>query len=276
MRPASLARVAQGLALSVPGSTAPAPSALPAGDCLPDCPTCGGVGYVRFEVPIDHPKFGKLERCPTALSRAIERSVKAGEIDPRLGLSSEEVRDLSWNMVRGGINQADHAGQVTQQAYKQGYGLVFLYGGYGQGKSLVLKIVTATALNEGRRAAYANLAGVLDDIRSAYDERENKMTELVRRMEWWSSLDVLAIDELDKVGATDWAQERIFQLLDARYQRAVRQKALTVIAANYQKLDELSGYLRSRIEDNRFTAEGSVVYLKGPDGRKSMPKNWKY
>ena len=116
----------------------------------------------------------------------------------------------------------------------------------------------------------------MDDIRIAYDERENKMTELVRRMEWWTSLDVLAIDELDKVGQTDWARERIFQLLDARYQSAIRQEALTVIAANYQSPDELSGYLKSRIEDNRFTANGYVVYLKGADGRKSMPKNWKY
>ena len=73
------------------------------------------------------------------------------------------------------------------------------------------------------------------------------MTELVRRMEWWTSLDVLAIDELVKVGQTDWARERIFQLLDARYQRAVRQEALTIIAANHQNLDELSGYLRSRM-----------------------------
>ena len=65
-------------------------------------------------------------------------------------------------------------------------------------------------------------------------------------------------------------------LLDARYQRAVRQEALTVIAANYQNTDELSGYLKSRIEDNRFVSNGYVIPLKGTDGRKSMPKNWKY
>jgi DNA replication protein DnaC len=209
-------------------------------------------------------------------ARAIGKSLQVGEIDPRIGLTADELHNLSWSMVRKGVNQADRACEVTQRAYTSGHGLVFLYGGFGQGKSLVLKIAVATALKEGRRAAYANLAGVLDDIRIAYDERENKMTELVRRMEWWTSLDVLAIDELDKVGQTDWARERIFQLLDARYQCAIRQEALTVIAANYQSPDELSGYLKSRIEDNRFTANGYVVYLKGADGRKSMPKNWKY
>lgn len=89
-------------------------------------------------------------------------------------------------------------------------------------------------------------------------------------------LDVLAIDELDKVGQTDWAKEQIFQLLDLLYQRAIRQEALTIIAANYQSSDELSGYLKSRIEDNRFASNGYLLHLKGADGRKSMPKNWKY
>jgi DNA replication protein DnaC len=183
---------------------------------------------------------------------------------------------LNWDLVRKGVNQAEQACATTRKAFEEGHGLVFLYGGFGQGKSLILKIAVATAVRAGKRAAYANLAGVLDDIRSAYDERENKMTELVWRMEWWTSLDVLAIDELDKVGQTDWAKERIFQLLDLLYQRAVRQEALTIIAANYHSTDELSGYLKSRIEDNRFAGNGYLIHLKGADGRKSMPKSWKY
>jgi len=142
-----------------------------------------------------------------------KKSLQVGEIDPRVGLTPDEVRNLTWGLVKKGVNHADQACAVTKRAYISGHGMVFMYGGYGQGKSLVLKIAVAAALNEGKRAAYANLAGVLDDIRTAYDERENKMTELVRRMEWWTSLDVLAIDELDKVGQTEWARERIFQLI---------------------------------------------------------------
>lgn len=135
--------------------------------------------------------------------RAIAKILDSGNIDPRIGLTSDELRHLSWNLVRGGVNQADRAREATQNAYRAGHGLVFLHGGFRQGKSLILKIAVAAAVTEGKRAAYANLAGVLDDIRSAYDESEYKMTELVRRMEWRTSLDVLAIDKLDKVGQTD-------------------------------------------------------------------------
>lgn len=270
-----IATIAAGLNLDRSGSP-PHPSASQFGDCSPDCHVCGGVGYIRYEVPLGHPKFGKLERCPRAQAMTVEKSLQAGEIDPRVGLTADELRTLSWDLVKKGVNQADQACDVTKRAYTAGYGIVFLYGGFGQGKSLVLKIATAMALRAGKRAAYANLAGVMDDIRLAYDERENKMTELVRRVDWWTSLDVLAIDELDKAGQTDWARERIFQLLDVRYQRAIRQEALTVIASNHESLDELSGYLKSRIEDNRFASNGYILHLKGADGRKSMPKNWKY
>jgi DNA replication protein DnaC len=252
------------------------PKPIQHGDCSPDCPECGGIGYVRYEVSVGHPKFGKVERCRYAQSRDIAAHLRSGNVDQRIGLTADEIGNLNWNLVRKGVNQADQACVTTRKAFEDGHGLVFLYGGFGQGKSLILKIAVATAIRAGKRAAYANLAGVLDDIRSAYDERENKMTELVRRMEWWTSLDVLAIDELDKVGQTDWAKERIFQLLDLLYQRAIRQEALTIIAANYQSTDELSGYLKSRIEDNRFAGNGYLLHLKGADGRKSMPKNWKY
>ena len=29
----------------------------------PNCPQCAGAGYVRFDVPFGHEKFGKLESC---------------------------------------------------------------------------------------------------------------------------------------------------------------------------------------------------------------------
>ena len=61
------------------------------GDCSPSCPKCGGIGYLRFDVPVGHPKFGRLERCPRAHALAVEKSLQANEIDPRLGLTVDEL-----------------------------------------------------------------------------------------------------------------------------------------------------------------------------------------
>lgn len=108
------------------------------GDCSYDCPECGGVGYVHYDVPVGYPKFGKVERCPNARVHTHEKSLQAGEIDPRAGLTMDEVRNLTWGLVKRGVNQADQACEVTRRAYMSGHGMVLMYDGYGQGKSLAL------------------------------------------------------------------------------------------------------------------------------------------
>lgn len=189
----------------------------------------------------------------------------------RIGLHDDEV-SLTWAHVKPNISDGISAVKVIKPMYERGWGMVFVWGTWGQAKTLIGKILAATAYRDGKRAAYANLSRVFDDIRLAYDEKENKMTELLRRMDWWIERDVLFIDELDKSSNTDWAQDRLFQLVDRRYQMAVRQEALTVIASN-KGTDELDGYLKSRLYDRRI---GKVIYLNGPDGRKSVPDGWKY
>ncbi len=256
----------------------PVAASFSTGICLPNCVICGGSGYIRKNPKADvhDPDFGKVERCPQARRLAFSEALGRGQVDGRVGLTADEIRNLTWEAIKDGLSDGHKARQVVQSAYQRGHGLVFLYGKSGQAKTLSLKVAVAVALMDGKRAAYANMLTVLDDIRLAFDEKENKQTELVRRVDWWLSLDILAIDELDKTNSTDWARERIFQLLDARYQRAVRQEALTIIAGNYSNTDELSTYLRSRIEDNRFAVNGMVVHLNGPDGRKAVPDGWKY
>lgn len=268
--------------LSVVAKTLQAPSAPSVRSsalalCGADCPICGGIGYFRIapSAEVGDPNFGKVAACPNAKRLAWQEQLAHGVIDPRIGLTRGELA-LTWDVIKDGLSDGHKARDAVRRAFEMGYGIVFLYGASGQAKTLALKIAVAAALSKGVRAAYANMLSVLDDIRLAFDARENRQTELVRRMEWWHSLDVLAIDELDKTNSTDWAKERMFQLIDGRYQRAIRQEALTIIAANYDSTDELSPYLRSRIEDNRFMECGMVVRLDGPDGRKAVPIGWKY
>jgi DNA replication protein DnaC len=189
----------------------------------------------------------------------------------RIGIREDEAT-LTWMAVRPDISDGMKALAAVKPMYERGWGVVFLWGTWGQAKTLIGKILTATAFRDGKTAAYANVSTMLDDIRLAFDSDEHKTTELIRRMEWWSNRDVLFLDELDKSNDTPWAQERMFQLLDQRYQRAVREEALTVIASN-KSTDALDGYLKSRLYDVRV---GQVVYLNGTDARKVMPNGIKY
>ena len=246
------------------------------GLCQPGCPFCGGCGYVRRapQAQVWEADFGKIDPCPGIKPEGILERIARGRLDLRIGLTADEIRELHWGLIKDGLSDGYKAREAGREACQAGHGMLLLIGRSGQAKTPALKIAVATAIREGRRAAYANLLAILDDIRLAFDEREGKQTELVRRMAWWLDQQVLAIDELDKVNSTDWAMERMFQLIDARHQRAVRGEALTLFAANYSSADELSEYIRSRIEDTRFG--GKVIYLNGPDGRRAVPKGWRY
>lgn len=73
---------------------------------------------------------------------------------------------------------------------------------------------------------------------------------------------------LKKVNATPWVQERLFRLLDIRYTLALREQALTFMAANYESTAQFPVYLRSRMEDVHFSP--SVFILEGMDMRKVL------
>lgn len=237
--------------------------------CEPDCPICGGLGYYRLDVPISDHRFGKALVCPTASRLAVQRLKDQGNLDARCGITLDELRFLTWTRSIKHGSQAEKIGERLRFFYQRGYGLAAILGMYGQGKTLLLKIITVAALTDGKLAAYANISDVLDDIRLAYDSPD-AMRSLVERTEWWSELDVLCLDEMDKLNVTPWAQERLFRLLDMRYTLAIQQKALTVIAANYNSTASFPGYLRSRLEDNRL--RDGIIIMSGDDMRKRAEK----
>lgn len=218
--------------------------------------------------PLTEDEYRELQRRASA--RLDEQEKAQVRLDyARIGIRESEV-SMSWDLVQEGISDGMKALQAVKPAYERGFGIVFLWGSWGQAKTLIGRILTATALRAGRRPAYANVSDVLDDIRKGFEDKEHMTTELVRRMDWWISRDVLFLDEIDKCNDTPWAQDRMFKLLDQRYVRAIREEALTVIASN-SSVASLDGYLQSRLKDHRL---GPVVYLNGEDGRQLMPAGW--
>lgn len=249
------------------------PGVVPPSDaCDPDCKECGGSGYLKIDpdAKLGDEKFGKIRTCSKFRIKQIK------QLDPtKYGLAADEI-GMTWDIVKGKLAHlrldATKGVEAIKPAYTAGHGMIALLGTYGQGKTLVEKITVATALREGKKAAYANMGDILRDLQLAFDDKDHMTRELIRKMEYWVGLDILCIDEMDKVNETKWALSEMFTLLDRRYQRAVREEALTVVASN-RKVGEIDGYLVSRLQDNRL---GPVIYLNGDDARQVMPRGTHY
>jgi len=221
--------------------------------CQPDCYICAGLGWYRKDLPRDHPEFGKLFQCPN-----INVSKAMGD---KSGLTEAE-RLWDWKKVWD-VGDAKKAQDAVVEVLKQGHGWVYIWGGYGVAKTLLLKVAVARWMKRGAKGAYVRMASIIDNLREAY-ELENVSAEA--RLNFWSDIPLLCIDEFDRMRETPYAEERRFVLMDKRYEEATRMQSITIMASNVNPDGLGSGYLADRIEDGRF----KVVYVGGASVRPQM------
>ena len=186
------------------------------GICRADCEICGGQGFLRNNVALGEPGFGKMHLCPNS-----DRWRQPG--NARSGISIKEASQLHWSSMDETSSIGTAVAEI-QQALARGYGWVYVYGGFGTGKTQVLKIAVAEALRARKTAAYVRMAEILDHL-----------------------------------------QERRFVLMDRRYEGALRQENVTIMASNSDPVN-LPDYLYDRIRDGRFR----VVSVSGKSMRPGM------
>lgn len=219
--------------------------------CQPDCEVCGGSGWVRKgSFPLSDPRFGRLQICPNADKTILQNTEHSGLAGPEFDFEWSQYRELP--KVKNGAA----AKQVVQRVIERGYGMVYVWGEWGLGKSLLLKTAVAEYLRaEGRGAAYANMSQIVDMLRAVYEADGGTAAS---KLTFWTSLNVLAIDEVDKLRYTEYAEERRFLLMDERYNAACRKEAVTLLAGNGAP-EELGDYFYDRVRDARM----DIVHLEG-------------
>jgi DNA replication protein DnaC len=239
----------------------------PPTNCVPNCQVCGGLGVIRYDVPVDHDLFGVTDPCPNQPRRnTITHS----------GLYLSDLDSCAWDNIKPEPVTVTYKGKPYQmtakiladrvQAYiSSGHGMVYLFAGYGQAKTLILKSATAEAVKQNKSARYIQAAEILDMLRSDFRRDNLRPETMTREVGRLLNSSLLAIDEFDKFNQTEWAGVEMFRLLDRRYEQAMHQQSVTLIAAN-KRPEDIDPAIASRIQDGR------ALYLKieGQDRRPSQ------
>lgn len=217
-----------------------------AGD--PDCPICGGVGYVRYDVPEDHPYFGKALDCECRRTRVeADRQLYLRKLGG-LGNLAEKTFD-TFKPEGIGLSERDAAN--LRYAFEQAYtfaehpdGWLVITGGYGCGKTHLAAAIANAQIDAGHRVIFLTVPDLLDHLRGAYTPGASDEDSYDRRFEEVRTTSLLILDDMGTESPTPWAREKLFQILNHRYTA----RLATVLTTN-RSLDELEPRIRSRLSD---------------------------
>ena len=227
----------------------------------PNCPICGGIGYLRRDLPIDHPDFGKIVPC-SCRSEEITQSARSRLF--RMS-SLEALKNLRFDNFekRGRVGLGQLQADSIENAYNQARnfadnqeGWLLMLGRFGSGKTHLAAAIANHAIETGTSTLFLTVPDLLDWLRYAYSGVDMSFEE---RFEEIREISLLILDDFGTQNATPWAQEKIFQIMNHRYIN----KLPTVVTSN-MLINDFEGRIRSRLQDPNLV---TVVKILAPDYR---------
>jgi DNA replication protein DnaC len=225
------------------------------------CPICKGKGFLIYDVPPGHPDFNRLTPCRCTEARlASERMAGLRNVSDLAAL--ERMTFDSFLPDGSGLPAMTRA--ELRSAYdlcfryaQEPQGWLVLHGGYGAGKTHLAAAIANFNVDLGRPALFVVVPDLLDHLRAAFGP--NSEIGLDARLDAIRDASLLILDDLGAHNSTPWAQEKLYQILNYRYNHRLP----TVITTN-QRLDELDPRIASRLADVDLSM---VIAISAPDFR---------
>jgi len=195
-------------------------------------------------VPPDHPDFGRPVPCRCKLEEIAQRRLEDLRKVSNLGLLSRMTFD---NFLVDGFRP--HEEQTLRQAYRRARefaedpdGWLILLGDYGCGKTHLAAAIANYCLQQGHPSLFVVVPDLLDHLRATYSPGSSVTYD--ERFDAILTAPLLILDDLGTQQTTPWAQEKLYQVFNYRYNARLP----TVVTSN-RLLEEIDPRLRSRMSD---------------------------
>lgn len=218
---------------------------------------------MRREAAVGSPDFGKLYPCVCQLDDV--QSQRAQELR-RISNLETMARYTFDTFVPEGHSLNPETRRNLRRAFElarefatQLRGWLIMVGNYGCGKTHLAAAIANQRIAHGHLALFVNVPDLLDHLRATYSPSSPVTYD--QRFETIRSAPLLILDDLGTENATSWAKEKLYQILNHRYNAQLP----TVITTNH-RLEEIDARLLSRMNDQNFC---QIYTIQAPDFRGS-------
>lgn len=227
------------------------------------CPLCRGLGYLTPDVPAGHPDFGRVVPCPCRRGAVEARRARRLLDLSNLGMLAEHTF-ANFNADGVALNEHDRrnlriAYEATQEFAADPEGWLLITGTYGCGKTHLAAAITVTLTERGQSVLFQVVPDLLDHLRATFSPRSpvtfDQLFQDVREAP------CLVLDDMGAQNATPWALEKLYQVLNHRYNNRMP----TVITTN-TPLEDMDPRIRSRLTDESLVRRLAIT---APDYRGS-------
>lgn len=193
-----------------------------------------------------HPDFGNPIICRCREGELTRKRLEDLRRASNLGLLSrmtfETFKPEGYGLPPRQKENLRRAYEFAREYAEQPQGWLILTGGYGCGKTHLAAAIANYCVEQGHPTLFVVIPDLLDHLRAAF--RPDSPVTYDQRFETVRTAPLLILDDLGAQSTTPWAQEKLYQILNYRYNAQLP----TVITTNHP-LEEIDVRLRSRMTD---------------------------
>lgn len=187
----------------------------------PECSICKDKGWYTPAVPVGDPRFGQVVPCACRSHTLKADRLRRLRVYSNLASLSRftfETLDADYPASDSAEAFAASLAEAKEYCRKPSGWLVF-HGPAGSGKTHLAAAIANRLIEEERILLFVSASDLLDELRSGYgNENDLSFTEIYQRV---SQADLLFIDALGGSSESDWAQEKLAQIVNHRFNAAL-------------------------------------------------------
>ena len=236
---------------------APNPPAEPLGppQAAEVCPICRGAGWLTKYVPYGDPDFGKLFPC--RCKQAEQAQQHADRLSQASSLAAFRTKTFAgFHLLVPGVQPAFQRARAFARAPT---GWLGLFGPYGCGKTHLAAAIANELLAHQVPVQFVVVPDLLDHLRGAF--APDSTVSYDQRFDAVKQVPVLILDDLGTESSTPWAKEKLYQLVNHRY----NEQLPTVFTSN-TRVEQLDPRIASRMHDPALHAQ--IVTIQAADYRR--------